>query len=182
MRPQTSVFIAISLDGFIARPDGSLDWLDRANSHIPAGEDCGYAAFMDSVDTIILGARTFETVLGFDAWPYSGKRAIVLSSGRPTLPETIPVEIANEPPATLLSRLYSQGARHAYVDGGITIQRFLQAGLIDRLTVTTIPVLLGCGRSLFGPLDHDAELCLERYHAYNFGFTQSTYRLSPAKP
>lgn len=181
-RPQTSVFIAISLDGFIARSNGSLDWLDWANSRIPAGEDCGYAAFFASIDTIILGARTFETVQGFEPWPYAGKRVVVLSARRMELLETIPAEITDTPPAELLSRLYDEGARHVYVDGGITVQGFLRAGLIDRLTVTVIPILLGEGRPLFGALAGDINLTLEENRAYDFGFTQTTYRVCPAGP
>lgn len=179
-RPQTSVFIAISLDGFIARPNGGLDWLERANSRIPAGEDCGYAAFFASIDTIILGARTFETVQGFETWPYAGKRVVVLTARPKALPETIPAEISDTPPAELLSRLYDEGARHVYIDGGITVQGFLRAGLIDRLTVTVIPILLGNGRPLFGALAGDIDLVLEDHRAYDFGFTQATYRVCPA--
>lgn len=179
-RPQTSVFIAISLDGFIARSNGGLDWLERANSLIPTGEDCGYAAFLASIDTIILGARTFETVQGFESWPYAGKRVIVLTARPTALPETIPAEITDTPPAELLSRLYDEGARHVYIDGGITVQGFLRAGLIDRLTVTVIPILLGEGRPLFGALAADIDLALEDYRAYDFGFTQTTYRVCSA--
>lgn len=177
---KTSVFIATSLDGYIARADGGLDWLNEANVGVPEGEDCGYHAFISTVDVLVMGRHTFETVLGFGGWPYGDLRVVVLS-GKPV---EIPVELrktvsaSSEPPSELVARLSSEGAQHLYIDGGITIQRFLAAGLLDELTVTTIPILLGGGKPLFGPLAADIKLKHIGTKAYDFGFVQSTYRVA----
>ena len=174
---RASVFIATSLDGFISRKDGSIDWLNEANTMVSPGEDCGYKVFAESVDVLVMGRHTFDLVRTFDAWPYGDKRVVVLSSG----PVEIPVDwrktvsSSSEAPDVLLRRLEAEGFRHAYIDGGITIQRFLTAGLIDELTITLIPVLLGEGRPLFGALEKDVKLKLLRTKAYEFGFVQVVY-------
>lgn len=174
-----SVFIATSLDGYISRADGAIDWLETANATIPPGEDCGYAEFMASVDVLVMGRNTFDLVIGFPEWPYGGKPVIVLTSRPLQLPAAPPVtvSVSSETPAALTKRLEDEGVRRIYVDGGITIQRFLAAGLIDDLTVTTIPVLLGSGRRLFGALDADVWLERVATRAFPFGFVQSTYRV-----
>jgi dihydrofolate reductase len=160
MRAKVSVFIAASLDGFIAREDGSLDWLDRANAEVPPGEDCGYHAFMDSVDVLIMGRFTYEKVLSSGMWPYGKKRVIVLSGSELNIPPSHrrTVQVSHEAPRALLDRLSTEGQKHLYVDGGITIQQFMRKGLIDEITITTIPVLLGRGRTLFGPIDEGISL------------------------
>jgi len=172
-----SVFIATSLDGYIARRDGSLDWLDEANACVPAGEDCGYRTFMDSVDTLIMGRNTYEKVLTFGAWPYGGTPVIVLSHRPLAFPPHLPDTVSHsaESPRALFTRMAGQGERHVYVDGANTIQRFLAASLIDRLTLTTIPVILGDGIPLFGPGGRDIRLTHVSTMAYYFGFVQSTY-------
>lgn len=177
MSIRASVFIATSLDGFISRKDGSIDWLNEANASVPTGEDCGYKAFADSIDVMVMGRHTFDLVRTFDTWPYGDKRVVVLSSRPVEIPEDWrkTVSSSSEEPAALMRRLESEGVQHAYVDGGITIQRFLGAGLIDELTITLIPVLLGEGRPLFGALKQDVKLKLLRSKAYDFGFVQVTY-------
>lgn len=172
-----SVYIATSLDGFIARDDGSIDWLMEANSTVTPGEDCGYAAWMVAVDVLIMGRNTYEQVVAFEPWPYEGKRVVVLTSKAITL-RTGPgvrLEKSAESPRELLTRLSSEGCKHAYVDGGKVIQSFLSQGLIDRLTITVIPVLIGQGRALFGKMLSDVQLRLVESKAYEFGFVQSTY-------
>lgn len=180
MSLRTSAFLAQSLDGFIARPDGDLDWLDRASAAAPPGEDCGYSAFFATVDVLVVGRSTFEKVLGFPAWPYGDTRVVVLSHGGVAVPEarTQTVTVSAEPPAALCARLAAEGCRHAYVDGGVTVQGFLRAGLLDELTLTTVPVLLGAGRRLFGPLEGDVHLEHLSTIAYPFGLVQSRYRVS----
>lgn len=177
MTIRASVFIATSLDGFIARKDGSIDWLNEANGLVPPGEDCGYKAFADSVDVLVMGRNTFDLVRTFDAWPYGDKRVVVLSSQTVDIPSEWKktVSHSSDAPDVLLQKLESEGFRHAYIDGGITIQRFLRAGLIDEITVTLIPVLLGEGRPLFGALEKDMKLKLVRTRPYEFGFVQVTY-------
>src|SRR5207302_8004404 len=145
---KASVFIATSLDGFIARENGAFDWL-------PANpEPHGYDEFIAGVDAIVIGRKTFETVLTLGPWPYGNKRVVVLSS-RPldlSAASGDVVEQMGGPPAQIVSQLAATGAHHLYVDGGITIQGFLRAGLIQRLIITRVPVLIGSGVPLFGSL------------------------------
>ncbi len=165
---QRSVFIAASLDGYIARPDGGLDWLKAVER---PGEDYGYAGFAATVDALVIGRRTYDTVLGFDAWPYPGKRVIVMTH-RPLV-----ARHGEEPfegsPAELVRRL--EGVRRVYVDGGDVIRQFLAAGLIDDLTLSIIPVLLGDGVPLFGGAAHG--LRLEGTRSFDSGLVQLRYRV-----
>ncbi len=178
MRPIFSVFIATSLDGFIARSDGGLDWLE----HESGGEDYGYAAFIATVDTLVMGRRTYDTALAFAEWPYAAQRVVVLSRrlGTADVPEPLRgrVAISNSPPETLAAELAAAGARHVYVDGGETIRGFLAAGLIDALTVSVLPVLLGDGIPLFGGPARDRRLELVASRAFASGLVQSTYRVA----
>jgi len=179
MSIKVSVYIATSLDGFIARKDGSVDWLNEANAAVPKGEDCGFQAFMDSVDTLIMGRKTYEQVLSFGQWPYGKTPVVVLSrnpiSFPPSLPDT--VSHSSESPPDLLARLSREGVKHVYVDGGNTIQGFLSQGLINEITVTVIPVILGDGIPLFGSLDKELQLTHVHTTAFDFGFVQTTYSL-----
>jgi len=179
MRAKCSVFIATSLDGYISRADGSIDWLNRANATVPDGEDCGYGEFIRTVDALVMGRRTFEMALTFDSWPYENTNVVVLSSRQVLIPERLApmVTSSSETPSDLVSNLTALGHSHLYVDGGKTIQTFLAANLIDEITITVVPVLLGSGRPLFGPLPMDAKLTLLASKAYAFGFVQNTYRV-----
>jgi dihydrofolate reductase len=175
---KASVFIATSLDGFIARANGDLDWLTGAESSATE-QDFGYQEFMDTVDTIVLGRNTFELVLTFDTWPYGGKKVVVLSSKPSAVPPHLveSVEWLSLPPQRLVERLAAQGAIHLYVDGK-TIRGFLNAGLIDELTITRVPVLIGTGVPLFGPLNHDVRLTHTLTRQFENGFVQSKYRVA----
>lgn len=174
-----SVYIAASVDGFIARTDGSIDWLEAANQSAPAGEDFGYKQFFDSVDILIMGRKTFETVLKFSEWPYGSKRVVVLSKTIKRLSASCPtsVSLTHQSPVEIVSSLANGPTQHAYVDGGATIQSFLAAGLIDELTITTIPILLGDGIRLFGSSPGDVHLAQETTRSCPNGFVQSTYRV-----
>jgi dihydrofolate reductase len=167
------------VDGFIARPDGGLDFLDAGGS-----EAHGYEEFIATVDTIVMGRKTFETVLGFGVWPYGERRVVVLSSQPADLATASArggrVEQMAGPPAEVLSRLAEQGARHVYVDGGVTIQGFLREGLIDRLVVSRVPILIGSGIPLFGALPHDIRLRHVGTKAYAGGLVQSEYEVTGA--
>lgn len=180
-RPRCHVFIATSIDGHIAREDGAIDWLEQANARVPPGEDCGYGAFMAGIDALVMGRHTFEQVLGFPDWPYGDTPVAVLSSSVRALPAGSPatVSLHDATPDALVAALGARGHRALYIDGGETIRRFLRAGLIDTLTITTIPVLLGAGRPLFGGpgIERGAEV-VEVKH-YPFGFVQTTYRMTP---
>jgi dihydrofolate reductase len=171
---KTSVFIGTSLDGFIARADGALDFLPPGG-----GEPHGYDEFMATVDALVIGRKTFETVLTFDAWPYAEKPVFVLST-RPlaTPPPGAVVEQMAGPPADIVSQLAVRGVKHVYVDGGITIQQFLRAGLIQRLIITRVPVLIGSGIPLFGALEHDVPLTHVATRQYASGLVQSEYLLA----
>ena len=166
MPARCSVFIATSLDGFIA----------RANATVPEGEDCGYQAFMDTVDILVMGRHTYEKVRTFGAWPYE-KPVVVLSSRPVDIPPEIDATRSDESPRALHDRLSAAGAQRLYIDGGFTIQRFLSADLITDLTITIIPVLLGQGVPLFGPLSQDLSLTHRETLSYPFGSVQLKYEI-----
>lgn len=180
MSIKASVYIAASLDGFIARDNGDLDWLLGAST---STDDHGYAEFMQTIDALVMGRGTYEKVLTFDDWPYAGKRVIVLS--RTLTPAEIPeslsrsIEVHPGPVRALVEELAASGAAHIYVDGGKVVQSFLAAGLLDELTITRIPVLIGSGLPLFGATDRDIRLDHVRTRAFDSGFVQSTYRVAP---
>jgi dihydrofolate reductase len=167
-----AVFIATSLDGYIARPDGSIDWLTERGER--AG-DTGYDEFMASIDTVVVGRNTYERVLTFDSWPYDGKQVEVLST---TLAQDADERvIVHRTLDGLVETLNDRGARRVYADGGAVIQTFLRAGLLNELTITTAPVLLGAGIRLFGDLDADISLTHNATRTLKAGFTQSDYTI-----
>jgi dihydrofolate reductase len=172
-RPHCSVFVAMSLDGFIARSDGSIDWLSLVEQ--PGGEYWGYGAFFASVDALVIGRKTYDTVLGFPEWPYASKRCVVLTH-RP-VPPLHGEELYAGELVPLLARLKTEGARRVYVDGGQVVGQFLRQGLIDDLTVSVIPMLLGSGAPLF-PAD-GAEMRLKLLGAEHFptGLAQLRYEV-----
>ena len=179
---RVSVFIATSLDGYIARADGALDWLEALNARVPPGEDCGYGAFMADIDVLLMGRETFDKVSSFPDWPYRGKRVVVLSHRPLAGPYAAYVERRAGEPAAVLRGVQEEGARHVYLDGGRTIQDFLRAGLVDELVITSVPVLLGSGRRLFGELAGDLPLATVSSHLYPFGFVQTVYRVDRSLP
>jgi dihydrofolate reductase len=169
-----SVFIGTSVDGFIARPNGDLDFLPPGG-----GEPHGYNEFIATVDTIVIGRKTFATVLAMEGWPYGDKRVVVLSSRPVDISRADgAVEQMAGPPAEIVSQLAASGAHHVYVDGGITIQGFLRAGLIQRLVITRVPVLIGDGVSLFGTLPRDVRLRHVATRYYPSGLVQSEYEVA----
>ena len=176
MNTSCSVFCGVSLDGFIARPDGALDFLE-GDGTAEMG-DHGYDAFMASIDAIVMGRNTYEVVKGFGQWPYT-KKVIVLSSTDPDLAEIrssgADVEHLNASPEEVVAQLALRGIHQLYIDGGATVQRFLRAGLIDRLIVTHVPVLVGQGIRLFGALEHDVRLKLVASRSFPGGMVQSEY-------
>jgi len=173
-----SVYIAVSLDGFIARKNGGIDWLtDRGNNS--GNEDYGYKAFMDTVDILVMGRNSYEKVLTFGDWPYGDKSVIVLSRGAIKPPKNLPtsVSFSSETPVELAGRLSAQGGAHLYIDGGVTIAGFLAAGLIDEMTITRIPVILGEGIPLFHAIEKDIPLTHIFTQAFDNGYVQSKYRV-----
>lgn len=172
---KASVFVGVSVDGFMARRNGDLDFLP---------EDCephGYEEFIASVDTLVIGRGTFETVMSFPQWPYGDKRVVVLSSRPLDLSRTPQdrVEQMSGEPVDIVAKLDARGAQHAYVDGGVTIQRFLRAGLIQRMTITRVPVLIGDGIPLFGALPRDIRLRQIATQNYPSGLVKTEYEVMP---
>jgi dihydrofolate reductase len=143
------VYIATSLDGYIATSDGGLDWLFEIPN--PEGGDYGYSEFIEGIDAIVMGRSTFEKVLTFGSWPYE-LPVFVLSQSLETVPDGLEdeVEVLNAGPREVVRTLSERGFENLYVDGGKTIQRFLEEDLIDELILTRIPVILGSGIPLFG--------------------------------
>ncbi len=169
-RPRCSAFLAASLDGFIARKDGGLDWLRRFEA---SGEDHGFPEFLGSVDTLVVGRATYDVVLGFTEWPYAGKRVVVLTH-RPPAPRH-GESFASGAPAALVASLGAAGARRIYVDGGATVSAFLRDGLLDDLTVSVIPAALGEGIRLFQPPLPERALALREARAFPSGLVRLRY-------
>ena len=170
-----SVFIGTSVDGFIARKNDELDFLPE-----DGGEPHGYTEFIASVDAIVIGRKTFEKVLTFGSWAYGKKRVVVLSS-RPVDLSVVRggvVEQMAGDPAEIVSQLAARGVHNLYIDGGVTIQRFLRAGMIQRLIITRVPVLIGEGVPLFGALPHDVRLRHVATRSYPSGLVQSEYEVA----
>jgi dihydrofolate reductase len=171
---KASVFVGTSVDGFIAREDGSFDFLPPGG-----GEPHGYEEFMATVDALVIGRNTFETVLKFPSWPYGEKPVFVLSTRAPApAPAGAVVERLSGEPAEIVSQLSARGIGHIYVDGGITIQRFLRAGLIQSLVITRVPVLIGEGIPLFGAIARDILLKHIATRQYASGLVQSEYEIA----
>ncbi len=169
-----SVFVGISVDGFMARPNGSVDFLD-------AGGDAphGFEEFYATVDALVIGRKTFEWVLAYGGWLYGKKRVIALSSEPldfSSIPEANIQQMSGDP-AEIVKQLAASGSHHLYIDGGVTVQRFLRAGLIDRLIVTRVPVLIGQGIPLFGALPRDILLQHIATRTYSGGLVQSEYAI-----
>jgi dihydrofolate reductase len=169
-RPRCSVFIAASLDGYIARPDGTFDFLtlvERPN------EDYGFADFFATIDALVIGRNTYETALGFPEWPYAGKRCVVLTHRE--APSVHGEQFFAGEPQALLEQLALAGAQRVYVDGGAVIREFLVQDLLDDITVSIIPTLLGKGIALFGAEVPEQRLRLESCKAYESGLVQLRY-------
>ncbi|HEX5352582.1 MAG TPA: dihydrofolate reductase family protein [Rhodanobacteraceae bacterium] len=170
---KASVFVGISLDGFIARPGGELDFLPAGG-----GEPHGYDEFIASIDALVIGRNTYETVLAFEQWPYGSKPVFALSThALPPAPASAVVKSLSGEPADIVRQLEARGFRHIYVDGGMTIQRFLRAGMIQRIVITRVPVLIGAGIPLFGTLQHDIALRHLATRSYASGLVSSEYEV-----
>lgn len=174
-----SVFIATSLDGYIATPDGGIDWLTEAGTP-GESEEFGFSSFFSSVDVMIMGRNTLEIVLSFGVdWPYEGKRVIVLSKTMNEIPKELAgkIELYHGSILALAGKLRSEGYKRAYIDGGKTVQSFLREGLITDLTITRVPIILGKGLPLFGELAAPIRLEHLKTGELDSGFTASTYRV-----
>lgn len=175
--PTGHVMMAITLDGFVARKNHSLDWLMKQKT---ADEDHGFAEFLEKIDVIVMGSGSFRTVLGFDTWPYE-KPVVVLSN---TLTdEDVPseltgkVEITNLSPEDLMANMERRGWPRVYVDGGAIVQSFLKSGLINDFKLAIVPILLGDGIRLFGDLPSDVDLELTETKAFPSGLVEVRYKV-----
>ena len=170
-----TVFVGTSVDGFIARRDYSFDFLPAEP------EPHGYEEFIASVDTLVIGRNTYDTVMSFDGWAYGKRRVVVLSSKPLDLATARSrggvIEQMSGDPRDIAAKLEASGSKHAYVDGGVTVQRFLRAGLIQRLIITRVPVLIGDGIPLFGTLPHDIKLEHVMTRSFPSGLVQTEYRV-----
>jgi dihydrofolate reductase len=169
---KASVFVGTSLDGFIARQNGEFDFL------LPFDEPHGYEEFIASVDALVIGRNTYDVVRKFEKWPYGDKKVFVLSSHAiGPAPSGASVEHLLGEPKNIFAELEARGFKHIYVDGGITIQRFLRAGLIQRLIITRVPVLIGEGIPLFGNMERDIKLKHIETREFASGIVQSEYEI-----
>lgn len=178
---KTSVYIATSVDGFIAREDGSVDWLSPENN---INEDYGYQAFMHSVDALVMGRNTFDMILSHDVWPYGEKPVIILTSRPLEIPKSIinTVSTLSGSPNEIIKELTKQNYEHLYIDGGKTIQEFIKADLIQTLNITKIPILIGSGIPLFTKIPQDIKLQHLKTITYENGFVQSKYKILKSIP
>jgi dihydrofolate reductase len=169
-----SVFCGVSVDGFLARPDHTVDFLDTHEQ-----EPHGYDEFYGSVDVVVIGRNTYNFVVSYGQWLY-GKKPVVVLSSRPIdfswIKDGVVEQMSGEP-AAVVAQLEARGFRHAYIDGGITIQRFLAAGLIDRMVISKVPVLIGTGMPLFGAVPHDIHLRHVASRTFKGGLVQDEYEV-----
>jgi len=170
------VYIATSLDGFIATKDGGIDWLMETPN--PDNSDYGYAEFINRVDAIIMGRNSYEKVLTFGEWPYN-KKVFILSNTLKSLSENMinKAEIINGDLKNIISQLANRGFLNLYIDGGKVIQSFLNENLIDELIITRIPILLGEGIPLFGKLSKQIKLTHTKTETLNEQLVKSHYTL-----
>ncbi len=169
------VFVGVSLDGYIADSEGGLAWLDEIPN--PDESDYGYYSFMEDVDAMVMGRKTFETVVGFEGdWPYSIP-VYVASRTLETIPESFEgmAELTSLPPSELLEHLEGLGHSNVYIDGGHLITSFLQEDLVDEITLTTVPVVLGGGVELFGELDSPRWFQLSETRTFSAELVQTRY-------
>ena len=175
-----SVYIAASVDGFIAKPNGDIEWLHRPEYSGTALEGLSYDVFISTIDALVMGRNTFKKVLSFGSWPYEGIPVVALSSRKLDIPPHLKrsVRVESGSPAELVSMLEAEGMQHLYIDGGVTIRRFLEAGLIHEITITRIPVLLGAGIPLFGSIGVEVPLRLIAATSSRNGFVQVRYEVA----
>ncbi|MFC6237103.1 dihydrofolate reductase family protein [Longivirga aurantiaca] len=169
-RPRISVFIAHSVDGYIATDDDSLDWLMSAGAE---GEDYGFEAFIADIDVIAMGRGTYDVIKDFPELPYGGRPVHVFTS-QPLGPRD-GFEFYARTPTEAVARWEADGVQHVYVDGGQLISQFLDAGLVDDLTLTAVPLLLGSGRPLFPRIATGTALRLVDVQAFPSGMLNRRY-------
>lgn len=174
-KKENIVFIATSIDGYIADKDGGLSYLEMVPN--PEQIDMGYGKLMERIDALVMGRNTYEMVLSFGIeWPYT-KPIYVLSNSLTEVPEKLigKVELVKGSLQKVLAIIHSKGHHSLYIDGGKTIQQFLSADLIDEMILTTIPILLGGGVPLFADLPKSLEFELKESEVFLGELVQRTY-------
>lgn len=174
------VFMATSLDGFVARKNHSLGWLNRVDT---GDDDLGYEGFIAKMDGLIMGSGSFRTALSFEAWPYSIPVVVMSHSlTESDIPESLKgkVTMTRKPPKALMESLHQDGWKRAYVDGGKIVQSFVRDGLVSDMVVTLIPILIGEGLALFGAVKSDIQLTLLSSQSFDCGLVQNKYRFPVA--
>lgn len=170
-RPRISVYIATSIDGYIARKDESLDWLDRVGGF---EEDYGFKSLLGSIDALIIGRKTYQVAATVPD-PYPGKRVIVLSTTLTSVKEGM--ELYRGDLIELTLKLHKEGVKHIWVDGGTTISQFLSSQMVDTMTLSIIPVILGAGIPLFSVLNREIPCRLISSQSYQSGLVQLNYEV-----
>ena len=171
MRPHVSVFLALSLDGYIAGENDDLSWLEPYSTDPP--EQTGYSALMASIDAMVLGRNSYDVVTSFDPWPYAGKRVMVLTHR--DMPVVHGAETWNGPLENLLEKLWREGCRHIYLDGGAAVRQGMDLDVVDAFTISWVPVVLGKGIPLFTPGMTERNWSLRESRALPSGLLQGIY-------
>ena len=170
-RPRISIYIATSIDGYIARKDNSLDWMDRVGGF---DEDYGFQKLLSSIDALIIGRKTYEIATTVPD-PYPGKRVIVLSNSLHSVKAGM--ELYQGDLTALVAKLHKEEIKHIWIDGGVTISQFLSAQMVDTMTLSRIPVILGDGLPLFHMIDKEISCRLLSSQSYPSGLVQSIYEI-----
>lgn len=174
------VFIATSLDGFIATKDGDTMWLHEYGDP-SSGDDFGFSDFMNTVDALVMGRKTYEQILTFDQWVYDKKVFVLSNTIKEVRSDLVDkVEIVSGEVRSVVSSLSKRGYKNLYIDGGKTIQSFLNEGLIDEMIITTAPILLGDGIKLFDNLKSTFNLTHKETITNSFGLVKSRYAVNDA--
>lgn len=181
-----SVYIATSVDGYIATPEGGVDWLDSAgkpDADMSSNPDMGFADFIASIDCMLMGRKCMEVIssmnLTAQQWPYGNTKIYVLSNSLHAPPDNLSgrVEMYSGDIQDLINKLQDEGFEHAYVDGGSIITACLNLKLINEMTITTAPIILGAGIPLFGKIKHQIKLESTQALAFPNDFVQVKYRV-----
>jgi len=170
-RPKISIYIATSIDSYIARKDGGLDWLDCVGGF---NEDYGFQNLLSSIDALIIGRKTYEVAITVSD-PYPGKRVVVLSNSLNSVRKDM--ELYRGDLAELLTKLHNDGIKHIWIDGGTTISQFLSCQMVDMMTLSIIPVILGSGIPLFHVIDKEIPCRVISSKSYPSGLVQLRYEI-----
>lgn len=182
-----SVYIATSADGYIATSDGDVDWLHTAGNFeagMSENPDMGFDEFIASVDCMIMGRKCMDAIAGFnltpEQWPYGDTKIYVLSNTMKEPPENLrnKVEMYSGDILKLISQLKSSGYKHAYIDGGTTITNFINLQLLNEMTITKAPIILGKGIPLFSELNKSIKLTNIEATVFPNGFIQERFILN----